>query len=91
MPFMVMLCHLDQHHMTPIASSMAHDTDASTGGTEGHMIPLNNHPNMTEAIVSLMVPPASCDRKHIIAMLMQKLICPTNAIYKLNMLISLSA
>ena len=51
-----------------MASSIVHDTDASTGtstGTNGHILPLNNHFNMKNAMMSLMVPLAPCDRKHV--------------------------
>ena len=45
--------------ITPMASSTTHDTDARIGtstGTKSHIIPLNNHPNMTNAMMSLMTP-----------------------------------
>ena len=67
--------------MMPIASQMAHDTDARTGtctGNKGHIIPLNNHLNVN-ATVSLVAPSALHDMKHAIAMYMPKVICPSNA------------
>ena len=48
--------------MIPKELSMAHGTDVSTGtttSTKGHTIPLNNHLNITNAILSLMAPSAS--------------------------------
>ena len=63
-------CHLHQHPMTPMALSMAHDTDASTSISSWHkksLILPNNHPHMTNAMVPLMVLSATCDRKHVIA------------------------
>ena len=46
-------------------SVMAHNTDASTStciDTKSHIIHLNNHLSMTNAMVSLRAPSASCDR-----------------------------
>ena len=46
MTFLVMWCYWLQCHMILMASSIAHDTDASTNistGTKQYMIPLNNH------------------------------------------------
>ena len=54
-----------------MALSMAHDTDASSSissDTKSHIIPVNNHLNKTNAMVSLLAPSALCDRKHITAM-----------------------
>ena len=68
--------------MIPMASPMAHDTDASTGtntGTKSHIILLNNHLNMTNAMVSLMVSSTSCDRKHVTAMKLPTTKMPINA------------
>ena len=42
-----------------------------------HIIPVNNHYNMTNVMVSLMKLSA-CDRKHVFAMYWLKLICPLN-------------
>ena len=78
-------------HMIPMLPSMPCDTDTKTGtntGRKSQMIPLNNHLNMTNAIVSLMTPSASGDRKHVIAIYMPKLLCPSNATYKQHMPIS---
>ena len=50
---------------------MAHDTDTSTSASSGiksHKLPLNNHLHKINAVVSLMPPSASYDRKHVIAM-----------------------
>ena len=55
---------------------MTHDTDASTGtstGIKSYKILLNNHLNMTNAMVTLMALSASCDRKCFIAMHVQKI------------------
>ena len=60
-----------QHHMIPMDLSMAHDTDTRTTastGTKSHIITLNNHLNNINAILSLIAPSASCDRKHVIVM-----------------------
>ena len=64
-----MWCHQHQNHMIPIGT--VNDTDARTStstGTKCHIIPLNNHLNNRNAMVSLMTPSASCDRKHVTAM-----------------------
>ena len=56
---------LPSDHITPKASSMAHDTDSITGASSSirsQTGPLNNHINMTNPMVSLMLPSASCDR-----------------------------
>ena len=47
---------------------MTHDTDVRPGTTTGikAIIPLNNHLNMTNAMMQLMALSASCDRKHAI-------------------------
>ena len=70
--------HISGHVMSlssasqyPMTSSMAHDTDTSTG-TKTHTIPLNNHFHRTNAVVSLVAPCASCDRRHVIAMYMPR-------------------
>ena len=58
-----------------MADSMPHDTVASAGtntGTKSHIIPLNNHLNMTNATITLMTQSASYDRKHIMAMYMHR-------------------
>ena len=55
--------------------SMAHDTDASTSistCTKNHIVLLNNHLNIKNAMVSLLTLSASCDKKHVIAMYVQK-------------------
>ena len=51
--------------------SMVDDTDASSStrtGTKSYITSLNNHLNITNTMVSLMVPSAPCDRKLVIAM-----------------------
>ena len=81
--FLVMWCHWHWHYMTPMTLSVAHGIDASTGtstNTKGHIIPLNNHLNITNAMVSLMAPSASCWSNQI---------CPSNATHKPNMPITL--
>ena len=82
-----MWCHLHYHHMKAMASSMVLDTDASNGTntvTISHIIPLNNHLNMTNAMVSWMAPSASCDRKHVTAMYIPKYNIPLKChIYQL--------
>ena len=64
----------------PSAVLLTQSTGTSTG-TKSHIIPLNNHLNMMNAMMSLMVTSASCDSKHIIAKYVSKLICPLNAIH----------
>ena len=54
-----------------MALSVKHDTDVNTG-TKNHIIPLNNHLNIRNAMVSLMVALSLCDRKHVIAIYMPK-------------------
>ena len=74
--------------MPPMASSIEHDTNTRAGTPltpESHIIPLNNHLNMTDAKVSLMVLSASCDRKHIIKMYVPKINMPQNVTYKSHM------
>ena len=73
-----------------MAMTVAHDTDASTSTSTGTkvIIPLNCHLNKRNAIVSLMTASASCDKKHVIAMYMPKLICPSNVTYKSHVSIS---
>ena len=66
----VMWCHWYQWHMTLLPAN----TGTSTG-TKNH-ISLNNHLNMTNAMISLMVPLASNDKKHVIAMYLPKSIMP---------------
>ena len=47
--------------MTQIVSSIAHGTHASNStstSTKGHIVPLNNHLNIKNAIVSLIAPSA---------------------------------
>ena len=69
--------------MLPMVPSIANDTDASTSastGTKSYVTPLNNHLNMTNAMVSLMAPSASCDRKDAIAMFIA--ICLSSVTYK---------
>ena len=68
-----------QHNIRPVASSVADYTDASTGTSttiKSLIIPLNNHLNMTNAMVSLMMPSASCYREHGIAMDVAKMNMP---------------
>ena len=60
--FLVMWYHWHWHHMIPVALSMAHGTYANTGtrtSTKGHIIPLNNPLNITNAMVWMMAPSAS--------------------------------
>ena len=78
-----MWCHW--HYMTQMAVFKAHGTDASTGtstSTKGHIIPLNNHLNkwngFTDSTISIMLLLCTC----------QKLTCPSNATYKLQMAIT---
>ena len=50
---------LASHDTNGILSAVAHDTDARTGNhtsIKGYIIPLNNHLNITNAVVSLMAP-----------------------------------
>ena len=63
-----------QNTIVPLSLLLAsNDTDVSIGtGTKSHIIPLNNHLNMLNAIVSLMATSA-CDRKHVIAMYVPKM------------------
>ena len=56
--------HWHWHHMAPMTSSMAHDTDASTD-IKSNKIPLNNHLNMTNAMLSFMALSATCDWQHL--------------------------
>ena len=52
--------------MVPSTMLLAsHYTDATTG-TKNHVIPLNNYLNMMNAMMSLMAPSASYDRKNCI-------------------------
>ena len=53
-----------------------------------HIIPINNYLNMTNALVSLMAPSASCAKNHTIAMYMPKTNMPSNATSKLHLQIS---
>ena len=76
--------------MMPMALQMAHDTDARTSirtGTNGQIMPLNIHLNITNAMVSMMASSASCDKKHATAMYMLKtnmsLKCYISHIYQL--------
>ena len=58
-----------------MALSVVHDADVCTGTstvTRSHIIPVNKHLNIRNAVVLLMVPLASCDRKHVIATYMPK-------------------
>ena len=60
---LVMWCHWYWDHITPMALSMAYGMGASTGTsprTKGHIIPLNHHLNITNSMLSLMAPSASC-------------------------------
>ena len=60
---------------------MVHDIASSTStstGTEIHASE-NNYLNMRNEMVSLMATATSCNRKHVVAMYMPKLICPSNA------------
>ena len=69
----MILCHWVQHHMIPMELHMEHDTDASIGtttDTKSYVIPLNNHPNKGNVMMSLTAQSASCDRKHVTAMCM---------------------
>ena len=55
--------------------SVAHDTDDSIGtntAIKSHTIPLNNHLNMINEIVSWTEPSASCEKKHLISMYVPK-------------------
>ena len=91
---LVMSSHCQQHHLTPMSSPMAHDTDARTGtsiGTKSHIIPLNNHLNMTNTMVSLMAASTSCDSTHAIAIYIPKNNMPSNAIHKSHMPITSGA
>ena len=68
--------------MIQMALSMENDTNASTSiGAKDHIIPLHNHPNMTNDIQSLMTPSASCHRKHINVMYVPKTNMPVNVTY----------
>ena len=66
--------------MTPVALSVADgmlmvSRMASLhflGDNQDNIIPPNNNLNMTNVMVSLMAPSASCHRKHAIAMYMPK-------------------
>ena len=70
-------------NMTPMALSIAHDTDTSTGtstSTKGHIIPLNNHQQnkrngFTDGTISIML----------LLCTWQKLMCLLNATYKPQM------
>ena len=72
--------------MTPMALSMVHGTDAISGTnnrTKGHIIPLKNHLIITNAMVSLIGPSASCNcNAH------DKTNMSSNATHKLHMPIS---
>ena len=75
MATLVMLCNWHQHHMTPMAFSMANDTDASTNtrtGIKSHIIPLKYHLNKRNPMLSLIAPSGSYNRKHVITMYIQK-------------------
>ena len=74
-PFLVIWCHWQWHHLIPMATLMVHDTDTSTSTsthTKCHIVPLNNHLNMTKAMLSLIAPSTLCDRKHVTAMYVPK-------------------
>ena len=61
--FSGMWCHWNWHHMMPMALSVAHSTDVSNGtstSTKCHIIPLNNHLNITNTMVQLTAPSTPC-------------------------------
>ena len=71
--------------MIPMALSMAHDIDASTGTSthsRTYIIPSYNHLNMTNTMVSLIAPLTSCGWKLAIAMKVPKTNMPSNTTYK---------
>ena len=76
--------------MTPVTSSVAHDTDAKSAtstGTKSHMLQLDNDLNITNAVMSFMAPSASYNRihGHICA---KDLVFPSNVTKKPDMSIS---
>ena len=64
-------CQYLQNAMVPSTVLLALSTGTSIG-TRCHIIPLNYHLNMMNTTVPLMPPPASHDRKHVIAMYVPK-------------------
>ena len=75
---------LASHHT--MALSMAHGIDASTGtsmSTNGQIIPLNNHLNIANSMVSLIASSPLC-----YCHVHKEEICPSNATYMLHMPIS---
>ena len=72
--------------MIKITMPMEHDTDTHTStSAKSHLISLNNELNITYAMVSLIAPSVSCDRKHAIDLYIPKTNIPSNAMYKPNL------
>ena len=91
--FFIMWCNWYQHHITPLVASMAHKhwcCNWYLHWHQIHIIPINNHLNMANAKVSLIVPSASYDRKHVIAIYLPKTNICFNCINKPHMAITLS-
>ena len=83
--FVVIWCHW--HQMRPMTLSIAYGTDTGNGiktSTNGHIMHLNNHVNMSNEMVSSVAPSASC-YCHVHD---NNKICLSNATYKPHMTIS---
>ena len=84
-------CHWNQHHMTPMAFSVAHANDGRIGtstGIRSHIIPLINHLNTTNAKCHWW-----CHLHHVpgnilMSCMCQKLIYPTKVTYMPHISIS---